>query len=147
MPQLMTDRMRHDLFQCRVDPHWPRRFVCHSRAVAAGHRQSAVLDDAKHRGRHVDDLAPRGHLGLLQRQRAVATHALLRQRVIDRVGRIGNAFERRALVTGLAAGRLARWFAQRTRLLDQAIGRRRLSRILAGLVDLRLQRIEPFLQR
>ncbi len=61
---------------------------------------------------------------------------------IDRVGRFGNAFERCALVTGLTAGRLARRLAQRTRLLDQAIGRWRLARILAGLIDLRLQRVK-----
>ena len=42
-------------------------------AAAVGHRQRAVLDDVKHRGWQVDNLAWRSYLGLLQRQCAVAT--------------------------------------------------------------------------
>lgn len=83
-----------------------------------------------------------GYLGLLQRQRAVAAHALRRQRMIDSIGRFGDAFERRALVATLDAGWLARWLAQRVRLLGQSIRRWRLARIVAGLVDLRLQRVQ-----
>lgn len=81
--------------------------------------QTADLTTAKHGAGHVDDLAPLGHLGLLQRQRAVAAHALPWQRMLDCLSRLGDAFECRALVAGLAAGRLARRLAQRARLLGQ----------------------------
>lgn len=44
--------------------------VAHMRlAAAARHGQRAVFDDVKHGAGHVDDLAPLGYLGLLQRQR------------------------------------------------------------------------------
>ncbi len=91
-------------------------------AAAASHRQRAVFDDVEHGARYVDDLASLGYLSLLQRQRAVAAHALRRQRMIDRIGRFGNAFERRPLVARLAARRLSRRLAQRVRLFGQSVG-------------------------
>src|SRR5476649_1403325 len=111
-------------------------------AAAASHRQRAVFDDVEHGAGHIDDLAPFGDLSLRQWQRAVTAHALLRQWMMDRIGRFGDTFERRALVASLAARWLARRLAQRTRLLGQSIGRRRLARILASLVHLRLQRVQ-----
>src|SRR5471030_1907962 len=96
----------------------------------------------EHGAGHIDDLAPFGDLSLRQWQRAVTAHALLRQWMMDRIGRFGDTFERRALVASLAARWLARRLAQRTRLLGQSIGRRRLARILASLVHLRLQRVQ-----
>lgn len=70
-----------------------------------------MFDDIECACQHIDDLAPLSHCGLRQWQVAVAAGALARQRVVERFGRFGSAFERTALVArlgaGLVAGRLA----------------------------------------
>jgi hypothetical protein len=70
-------------------------------ATTAGHRQRAVFDDIERALRHIDDLAPLGHYGLCQRQRAATARALARQRMVDGFGRFGCALERAALVATL----------------------------------------------
>ena len=79
---------------------------------------------------------------ILQRQFMVTAVAVSGQRVINALGRLQGLPECIALATDLAAGRFAGGLAQRTGLLGKAIGRGRLARIAAVLVDLRFERLQ-----
>lgn len=115
--------------------------------AAASHFKRAVLDDSEsHRG-HIEYLAPFGHPCRVRRQRLVAAIASPRQRVHHRLGRLGDPLERRSFVADLAADWLIRRFAQRARLLGQAIGRWRLAGVVTGLVRLRFERLQTRQQR
>ena len=116
-------------------------------ATGADHFQRAMFDDSKaHRG-HVEHLTALRNLGLVQRQRIMATLALFWQRMIQSLGRLSGLLERRSFVSRLSAGRLAGCFAQRAGLLGQAIRRRRQTGIVTGLAHLRFERIQTRQQR
>lgn len=84
-------------------------------SAAARHRQSAMFNDTKRSRRHIDNLPALGYAGILKRQGTVAAHASSRQRMVDGLDR-QCPFERRPLMSCLAARRLAGGLAQRVRL-------------------------------
>ena len=113
----------------------------------AAQRQSALFDDIERSDGHIDYLAAFPDERIVQWQFMMTTLALSGQRVINVLGRLHGLLECTALVASLTAGWFAGRLAQRTGFLGKAIGRGRLARIVAVLVDLRFECFQARQQR